>query len=117
MSVLGGTFNGMPNTCWWMFGHSCTNVGGDIKPDSTDLGRLFLIAFGLVYGNDWLFVPFTVPAGSIANQSSSVPRTAASTPVRSPKTSGKTADVACVVSARWQQDLLTSRDPETRKRD
>jgi hypothetical protein len=60
------TFNGMPNTRWWRFEDSRTNFG-DIKPDTTDLAKLLLIEFGLVYANDWFVVPFTVPAGSIAN--------------------------------------------------
>jgi hypothetical protein len=60
------SFNGMPNTRWWEFEDGRTNFG-DIRPDTTDLGKLLLIEFGLVYANDWYLVPFTVPAGSIAN--------------------------------------------------
>jgi hypothetical protein len=60
------TFNGMPNTRWWEFEDNRTNFG-DIKPDTTDLAKLLLIEFGLVYANDWFLVPFTVPTGSIAN--------------------------------------------------
>jgi hypothetical protein len=59
------TFNGMPNTRWWTFEDSRTNFG-DIKPDTTDLAKLLLIEFGLVYANDWFLVPFTVPAGTLA---------------------------------------------------
>lgn len=59
------TFNGMPNTRWWEFEDNRTNFG-DIKPDTTDLAKLLLIEFGLVYANDWFLIPFTVPAGSIA---------------------------------------------------
>jgi hypothetical protein len=59
------TFNGMPNTRWWAFEDSRTNFG-DIKPDTTDLAKLLLIDFGLVYANDWFLVPFTVPAGTLA---------------------------------------------------
>ena len=55
------TFNGMPNTRWWAFEDSRTNFG-DIKPDTTDLAKLLLIEFGLVYANDWFLVPF-VAAG------------------------------------------------------
>jgi hypothetical protein len=58
-------FNGMPNTRWWEFEDNRTNFG-DIRPDTTDLAKLLLIEFGLVYANDWFLVPFTVPAGSIA---------------------------------------------------
>lgn len=60
------TFNGMPNTRWWAFEDGRTNFG-DVKPDTTDLPKLLLIEFGLVYANDWFQVPFVVPAGRIAN--------------------------------------------------
>jgi hypothetical protein len=59
------TFNGMPNTRWWKFEDGRTNFG-DVKPDTTDLAKLLLIEFGLVYANDWFLVPFTAPAGSVA---------------------------------------------------
>lgn len=58
------TFDGMPNTRWWTFEDSRTNFG-DIKPDTTDLAKLLLIEFGLTVANDWLLVPYTVPAGSV----------------------------------------------------
>jgi hypothetical protein len=60
------TFNGMPNTRWWTFEDSRTNFG-DVKPDTTDLAKLMLIEFGLVFANDWFLIPLTVPAGSVAN--------------------------------------------------
>ena len=60
------SFEGMPNTRWWTFEDSKTNFG-DINPDTTDLNKLLLIEFGLVYANDWFLFPLTMPAGSIAN--------------------------------------------------
>lgn len=59
-------FDGMPNTRWWTFEEGKTNFG-DIKPDTTDLNKLLLMEFCLVYANDWFLVPFTLPAGSVAN--------------------------------------------------
>ena len=59
------TFDGMPNTRWWAFEDSRTNFG-DIKPDTTDIAKLLLIEFGLVYANDWFLLPYALPAGSIA---------------------------------------------------
>jgi hypothetical protein len=56
----------MPNTRWWSFEDSRTNFG-DVKPDTTDLGKLLLIEFGLIYANDWFQIPFTVPVGSLIN--------------------------------------------------
>ena len=59
-------FDGMPHTRWWTFEEGKTNFG-DIDPDTTDINKLLLIEFGLIYANDWFIVPFTVPAGTIAN--------------------------------------------------
>lgn len=65
MLPTSATFNGMPHSRWWRFEDSRTNFG-DIRPDTTDLAKLLLIEFGLVFANDWFVVPFTVPAGTIA---------------------------------------------------
>jgi hypothetical protein len=59
-------FDGMPNRRWWMFEDSQTNLG-DIKPSTTDLAKLLLVEFGLVYANDWFVIPFQLPVGSLAN--------------------------------------------------
>jgi hypothetical protein len=59
-------FDGMPNTRWWTFEDGPTNFG-DIKPDTTDLNKLLLMEFGLIYANDWFLVPFQLPVGSLAN--------------------------------------------------
>jgi hypothetical protein len=59
------SFDGMPNTRWWAFEDGRTNFG-DIKPDTTDLAKLLLMEFGLVFANDWFLIPFTLPSGSIA---------------------------------------------------
>jgi hypothetical protein len=54
----------MPHTRWWTFEDSRTNFG-DINPGTTDLAKLLLIEFGLVYANDWFLFPLTVPTGTI----------------------------------------------------
>ena len=59
------TFGGMPNTRWWTFEDGRTNFG-EVRPDTTDLAKLLLIEFGLVYANDWHIIPCTVPSGAIA---------------------------------------------------
>jgi hypothetical protein len=60
------SFDGMPNTRWWAFEDRRTNFG-DIKPDTTDIAKLLLMEFGLVYANDWFIVPQSLPVGSVAN--------------------------------------------------
>jgi hypothetical protein len=61
-------FAGMPQSRWWRFEDGRTNFG-DIKPDTTDLNKLILMEFGLVYANDWFMLPVTVPTGSIVSVS------------------------------------------------
>ena len=58
-------FDGMPNTRWWTFEEGRTNFG-DVDPETTDVNKLLLMEFALVYANDWFLLPFTVKAGSIA---------------------------------------------------
>lgn len=58
-------FEGMPNTRWWSFEDGKTNFG-DIAPETTDLSKLLLVEFGLVYANDWFLVPFALPVGTLA---------------------------------------------------
>ncbi len=59
------SFDGMPNTRWWRFEEGRTNFG-DIDPDTTEINKLLVIEFALVYANDWFLLPLTVPAGTIA---------------------------------------------------
>lgn len=59
------TFQGMPSTRWWELEDGRTNFG-KVRADTTDLAKLLLIEFGLVYGNDWFVIPCTLPTGSVA---------------------------------------------------
>ena len=59
-------FDGMPNTRHWTFEEGAVNFG-DIKPDTTDIAKLLLIEFGLVYANDWFLLPIDVPVGSLTS--------------------------------------------------
>ncbi len=58
-------FAGMPSVRWWEFEDSKTNFG-NINPNTTDLATLVLADFGLVYGNDWSLVPYTLQVGSLS---------------------------------------------------
>lgn len=57
-------FDGMPNTRWWAFEEGKTNLGA-IKPDTTDLGKLIFMEFGLVYANDWFLLPLDLPIATL----------------------------------------------------
>ena len=59
-------FSGMANTRWWSFEDRRVNLGG-IKPDTTDVAKLLLIEFGLVYANDWCVLPVPLDSGSVAD--------------------------------------------------
>jgi hypothetical protein len=57
-------FDGMPNTRHWAFEEGATNFG-NIDPDTTDISKLLLIEFGLVFANDWFLLPIELPVGSL----------------------------------------------------
>jgi hypothetical protein len=57
-------FEGMPNTRHWTFEEGVTNFG-NIDPDTTDIAKLLLIEFGLVFANDWFLLPMDLPVGSL----------------------------------------------------
>jgi hypothetical protein len=59
-------YEGMPHTRWWTFEDSRTNWG-DVSPSTTDLAKLMLIEFGLVYANDWFLFPLTLPTGTLTS--------------------------------------------------
>lgn len=58
-------FDGMPNTRWWAFEDRKTNFG-QVSVDTTDVGKLMLMEFALVFANDWFVVPWTLPVGTLA---------------------------------------------------
>ena len=58
-------YGGMPNLRYWQFEDSKTSFG-DIRAGTTDLALLMLAEFGLIYGNDWILVPYELGVGSFA---------------------------------------------------
>jgi hypothetical protein len=58
-------FDGMPDTRWWSFEDRKTNFA-EVKPNTTDLAKLLLLEFSLVYANDWFIIPFRLPINSAA---------------------------------------------------
>jgi hypothetical protein len=58
------SFAGMPADRYWEFEDGLVNLASlEVQPH--DLARLALVEFAVVYGNDWLVVPFDVPVGSL----------------------------------------------------
>ncbi len=58
-------FPGMPNARWWQIEDGTVNFG-NLKPDTTDISKLIVSEFGLIYGNDWMMVPLSVESGSLS---------------------------------------------------
>ncbi len=58
-------YPGMPADRLWEFEDARVWLGG-VDAGPTDLARLALVEFSLVYGNDWFVVPVDLPYGSVA---------------------------------------------------
>lgn len=57
-------YRGKPADRYWEFEDARVNFGA-IDAGPTDLSRLLLMEFALVYGNDWFVVPVRLPVGSL----------------------------------------------------
>lgn len=57
-------FAGKPADRYWEFEDAAVNFGA-IGAGPTDLSRLLLVEFALIYGNDWFVVPLRAPVGSL----------------------------------------------------
>lgn len=57
-------FSGMPSPRYWEWEDERTSFA-EIEVAADDLGRMLLVEFGLVYGNDFFYVPIELPVGSL----------------------------------------------------
>ncbi|GAA3102835.1 hypothetical protein GCM10010520_54970 [Rhizobium viscosum] len=57
-------YGGLPADRFWEMEDSRVDLGA-MELSTLDTGRLLLISFATVYGNDWFLVPLEVPAGSL----------------------------------------------------
>lgn len=57
-------FGGMPHPRWWQFEDGNIDLG-NIDADTTDISKLIVSEYALIYGNDWLVVPYSLPVGSL----------------------------------------------------
>ncbi len=58
--------DGMPDSRWWKFEDSKTSFG-NVQPATTDVAKLLLMEFGLVFSNDWFILPNAVSVGSLVD--------------------------------------------------
>jgi hypothetical protein len=59
------SFPGMPRARWWEIEDQTIDLS-NIKAAKTDTGALLLSEFCLLYSNDWLQLPLTLPLGSLS---------------------------------------------------
>ena len=57
-------FGGMPSPRYWEFEDARFNFG-NVDAAGHDLGRLLLLQFAALFGNDWFLVPMTLDAGTL----------------------------------------------------
>ncbi|HEY7073903.1 MAG TPA: hypothetical protein VH418_00975 [Solirubrobacteraceae bacterium] len=57
-------FRGMPADRFWELEEGDVYLGG-IEAAPEDLARVAVAGYAVVYGNDWLLVPLTVPSGTL----------------------------------------------------
>jgi len=60
----GLTFAGMPNRRWWAFEDARVDLG-NLDASTTEVAKLALVEFALIYADDWFMYPLVVPAGSV----------------------------------------------------
>jgi hypothetical protein len=58
------TFPGMPVARWWQVEEGDVDLTA-LRPGPEDLGRLLFTEFALNYGNDFFWLPFDLPVGSV----------------------------------------------------
>jgi hypothetical protein len=57
-------FGGMPSHRYWEMENRQIEFA-DIDANTTDVAKLLLTEFALVYGNDWCVIPYELPVGSV----------------------------------------------------
>jgi hypothetical protein len=57
------TFRGMAPGRFWQFDDGKANLAA-VSASLSDVARMAMLEFALVYGSDWLLVPLSLPAGS-----------------------------------------------------
>ncbi|MFX0029699.1 MAG: hypothetical protein ACFE8B_10855 [Candidatus Hermodarchaeota archaeon] len=58
------SFYGCPNHRWWRFEDAKTDFGA-LSLDKVDLGKLLVMEFALIHGNDWFVIPLDMEIGNL----------------------------------------------------
>lgn len=59
------SYSGMPSARWWQMEDAAVSLGS-MRADSTDLAKIIVTDFALVYGNDWFAIPYQQTIGTLA---------------------------------------------------
>jgi hypothetical protein len=59
-------YAGMPNARFWQFEDGSVDLG-NIDANTTDISKIIVSEYGLVYANDWMVVPYQVHVGSLTS--------------------------------------------------
>jgi len=57
-------FGGMPVSRWWEFEDGHIDFG-DLNAGTTEVPKIMMAEFALLYSNDWQVIPFTLPVGHL----------------------------------------------------
>lgn len=57
-------FPGQPNPRWWQIEDGAVDLG-NVRADTTDLARIVVAEFALVYGNNWFVIPSRQEVGTL----------------------------------------------------
>lgn len=71
MLMTDNRFAGMPSSRWWEFENGQVNLG-KLEGDTTDMAKIMLAQFALVYQDDWFVIPYKIPMGSYSKISGMV---------------------------------------------
>ena len=58
-------YGGMPVNRFWEFEDGKVDLG-NITADTTDLSRIIVVEYAMIYGNNWFLIPYPLRTGSLA---------------------------------------------------
>lgn len=108
----GVRFRGMPNARWWEMEDGSVDLGS-VDAGPSDVARLAVLEFSLIYGNDFFAVPLRLPVGSLCRIDRLVVADSFGMRLRiEPAAHGAAQQGAARQgAARWTMFTLTERDP------
>ncbi len=59
-------FGGMPVNRFWEFEDGKVDLG-NLSADTTDISKVIVVEYAMMYGNNWFLIPFPLKTGSLAD--------------------------------------------------